>query len=163
MNPSLHLSITHFLSKASRPGKKVDPEAIQDVQKKLTTPLPSWLVELFTTYPLSGIELEYPVYEPDDEYDGYASIQIVTPDDLYAETEQFFPGLAIRELGYICFAGDPTGGGDPYFIKATDDDNPPVYQVYHDVSDIGTVIEKEGMQKIADSLSDFFEKARPEL
>ena len=69
------------------------------------------------------------------------------------------PGLAIRKLGYTCLAIDPTGGGDPYFMKTSEGDNPPVYQVYHDVSQIGSVIEQEGMKKIADSLSEFFEKA----
>jgi len=35
-----------------------------------------------------------------------------------------------------------------------------VYQVYHDVSDIGTVVEREGMVKVAGSLVEFFMKAR---
>jgi hypothetical protein len=81
--------------------------------------------------------------------------------DIYSETEECYPGLAIRDLGYACLAIDPTGSGDPYFMRVADGDNPPVFQVYHDVSDVGTVIEQEGMIKIADSLSELFTNALP--
>jgi hypothetical protein len=47
-------------------------------------------------------------------------------------------------------------------MKVSDGDNPAVYQVYHDVSQDGEVVEREGMNKIADSLSEFFAKARPD-
>jgi hypothetical protein len=45
-------------------------------------------------------------------------------------------------------------------MKVVAGNNPPVFLVYHDVSDNGSIIEKEGMVKIADSLVDFFERAR---
>jgi hypothetical protein len=35
-----------------------------------------------------------------------------------------------------------------------------VYRVSHDVSQTGSVIEQKGMVKIANSLAEFFEKAR---
>jgi hypothetical protein len=63
-------------------------------------------------------------------------------------------------MGYICLALDMSGGGDPFFIKVTETDNPPVYQVYHDVGETPEAIEENGMLKIADSLADFFIKAR---
>jgi hypothetical protein len=104
--------------------------------------------------------LDYPVYEADDASDGFTSLRLARPQDIYSETEKCYPGVAIRKLGYSCLAIDPTGGGDPYFMKVSEGDNPPVYQVYHDVSEIGSIIEAEGMTKIANSLSEFFTKAR---
>ncbi|HEY4108610.1 hypothetical protein, partial [Puia sp.] len=87
-------------------------------------------------------------------------IEIATANNIYSESVECYPGLAITDLGYACLAIDPTGGGDPYFMKVAEGDNPSVYQVYHDVSDVGTEIEAMGMIKIANSLSEFFGKAR---
>ena len=67
-----------------------------------------------------------------------------------------YPGLAIFEMGYICIASDPTGGGDPYFININEGDNPAVYQIYHDVSDLGEEIIAEGRKMIATSFSELF-------
>jgi hypothetical protein len=96
----------------------------------------------------------------DGGLDDYLRIRLARPQDIYNETEQCYPGLAIRKLGYACLGIDPTGGGNPYFIKVSAGDNPPVYQVYHDVSRIGEEIEKRGMYQVADSLAAFFNNAK---
>ena len=127
---------------------------------RIAPPMPDWYVYLLSTYRLAGAKMDFPRYETKDDYDSFEPLQLATAKDIYSETELCYPGFAIRDLGYICLATDLTGSGDPYFIKVTDGDNPPVYQVYHDVSDIGTVIEREGMEMMADSLAEFFMKAR---
>ena len=165
MNPALQEAIIVYLANANgadHSGKIVSPGEMQELQSQLTVPLPNWYGELLLRYPLAGAHLEYPRWDPEDGYDGYEPLQLATTKNVYNETEQCYPGLAIRELGYVCLAIDLTGGGDPYFIKVTEGDNPPVYQVYHDVSDVGIVIEQKGMVRIADSLAEFFTKARGE-
>jgi hypothetical protein len=92
--------------------------------------------------------------------DALFSLRLARIEDIYNETELAYPGFAIREMGYVCLATDSTGGGNPYFIKVSAGDNPPVYQVYHDVSDIGVEIEEKGMEKIAGSLAEFFTRAK---
>ena len=144
-------------------GKIVELAEMVELQTKLTNPLPHWYAELLSTYPLAGLYLDHPLYKAEDDDDGYISLKIATPRDIYSETEECYPGLAIRDLGYACFAIDPIGSGDPYFIKVADGDNPPVYQVYHDVGNTGTEIEAHGMVKIANSLTEFFDNARPNI
>jgi hypothetical protein len=89
-------------------------------------------------------EIDFPLYEPDNDHDGHISIQFAETDDIFSETSECYPGIAISGLGYFCFGTDPSGGGNPFFIQNNKGDNPPVFQVYHDVSDEGEVIEKEG-------------------
>ena len=160
MNPSVKHAIEEYLAKASRTGKIVSSAEIRELQSKLTVPLPDWYIEVMSTYPLAGLYLDYPLYEAKGDDDGYCPIEIATANNIYSESVECYPGLAITDLGYACLAIDPTGGGDPYFMKVAEGDNPSVYQVCHDVSDVGTEIEAMGMIKIANSLSEFFGKAR---
>jgi hypothetical protein len=162
MNPLVQQAVTSYLAAATtqdHEGKIISPGEMQELQSQLTVPLPDWYVEVLLSYPLAGAHLNYP-YPPENGNEGYARLKLATTRDIYSETEKCYPGLAIRELGYACLATDPTGGGDPYFMKVADGDNPAVYLVYHDVSDIGKEIEQEGMVKIADSLAEFFTNIR---
>lgn len=160
MNSLVEQAVKTYLENVKHPGKKVGKIEMLGLQLRLSRRLPRWYAKLLLDYPLAGVYLDYPVYEADDRPDGFASLRLARPSDIYSETEKCYPGLAIRKLGYACLAIDPTGSGDPYFVKVSDGDNPPVYQVYHDVSEIGSVIEAEGMRKIANSLSELFSKAR---
>ncbi|HVU95663.1 MAG TPA: SMI1/KNR4 family protein [Puia sp.] len=160
MHPSVRHAIEDCLANANHTGKTVSSADINELQSKLTVPLPEWYVEIMSAYPLAGLSLNYPLYEAKGDDDGYCRIKIATVKDIYSESVECYPGLAITELGYAFLAIDPTGGGDSYFMKVAEGDNPSVYQVYHDVSDIGTEIEAMGMVKIANSLSEFFGKAR---
>jgi hypothetical protein len=162
MNPSVKQAIEAFLAKVTQPGKIIGAAEMKELQARLSHTLPDWYEELLSTYPLAGMSLEYPIYAPDGDDDGFQTLKIARTRDIYAETEEAYPGLAIKDLGYVCLATDSTGGGDPYFMKVKDKGHSPVFQVYHDVSDVGTEIEAGGMEKIADSLAEFFTKARPD-
>lgn len=160
MHPSVLHAVEAFLAKSTHQGKKVSSDEIKELQSRLELRLPEWYLELMSKYPLAGLDLDYPLNEAEADDDGYRPIKMATTTDIYSESVECYPGLAMTELGYACLAIDPTGSGDPYFLKVAGGDNPPVYQVYHDVSDIGTEIEAKGMVKIANSLSEFFGKAR---
>lgn len=163
MNINLEKAVVAFYLKAKETtteGQIINSEEMNELNNKISNILPKWFIELFSTYPLSGAQIDYRQYEPEDEYDGYVDFKIASPQDIYNETQECYPGIAIKELGYFCFGIDPTGSGDQYFTTSKEGDNPPVFQVYHDVSDIGVEIERNGMTKIATSLSEFFLKAR---
>lgn len=69
-----------------------------------------------------------------------------------SEMLECYPGTAIREHGYICVAGCTLGSGDQYYICNSDGDDPPLYQIYHDVSDVA-----DGRAGVFPSLSELFE------
>jgi hypothetical protein len=160
LNSDVQLAIEGLLAKDDEPGQLSWSFMVARLQKTLTVPLPTWYGELLTKYPLAGAYMEYPLHEPDGEYDGFETLRLARLEDIYNETEKAYPGIAIKNLGFACLAIDPTGGGDPYFMKIDEGDNPPVYQVYHDGNTDGAVIVEKWMNKIADSLAEFFTRAR---
>jgi hypothetical protein len=163
MNKQVEKVVAELTSKAkgtSNEGHLLTVEDLNRLNSQLGNILPEWYMELFSTYPLSAMHLGYPQYEPEDDFDGYVQCEMATPQNIYDEMELCYPGIAIKGLGYFCFAVGMSGVGDQYFTTSKKGDNPPVYQVYHDVSEDGEIIEREGMIKVADSLSEFFTKAR---
>lgn len=163
MERQLKESVQDFVRRASgtrSQGNTVDIETLNQLNIRLQNILPDWFIDLLSKYPIAGGEIDFLLYEHEDTNDGCITIEIARPGDIFIETEECYPGVAIKPLGYFCFGTDPTGGGNPFFIQNNRGDNPPVFQVYHDISDEGEVIEKTGMTKLAESLSDFFDKAR---
>ena len=132
-------------------GEKEDGESFALVREELKSMLPNWYHEFLTEFPINGLIIDLNV-DTDDE----RSIEFVGFDGMQDEFYDLYPGCAIGNLGYLCIGEDPTGGGDPYFINVSEGDNPPVYQIYHDVSDVGEEIIQEGREKIADQLSELF-------
>ncbi|MBL0741461.1 SMI1/KNR4 family protein [Chryseolinea lacunae] len=163
MNSQLKKSLDGFVERAkgtTAEGETVDRETLKALNERLDGILPFWFLELLATYPLVNAEFNFPLHAPDEDYDGCIQVQWARPAEIFSETVECYPGLAMKPLGYFCFGIDPSGGGNPFFIKNDGSDNPPVFQIYHDVSDDGEVIEREGMEKLADSLSDFLDKTR---
>jgi len=164
MTKTLSAALTDFVSRFNSTnlnGQLISQTDAQALNLKLGQILPNWFVEMLTKYPVAGAQIEYPFYEPDGDYDGCLSIGIAKPQDILNETLECYPGLAIKDLGYFCIGLDLTGSGDQFFTTNKKGDDPPVYMAYHDVSDIGQEIEEHGMEKIANSFSDFFTKAKP--
>jgi len=121
--------------------------------------IPLWYVELITTVPICGLELGWQAQEPVGDYDGVEWMEWSDPRNMRSESIDCYPGLAILEHGYVNVASDLSGGGDPYFIAAGKSQDPPLYQVYHDVSDEAKAILAEGRNLVTRSLSGFFRKA----
>jgi hypothetical protein len=124
--------------------------------------IPLWMVDLFVSTPLSGLELGWQAYEPTVDFDGVAWLTMSDARGIRSESLECYPGLAILDRGFINIASCADGSGDPYFISADDGDDPSVYQVYHDISDQPDTILTEGRRRVAASLSEFFRSARVE-
>ncbi|MTB49771.1 SMI1/KNR4 family protein [Lewinella sp. W8] len=132
-------------------GEKEDENGFGSLPNELKAALPPWYVEFLTTFPINGLIIDFEV-NPDDE----RSIEFVGFEGVQDEFYDLYPGCAIGQLGYICIGEDPTGSGDPYFINIHEGENPPVYQIYHDVSDVGEEIIQGGRDKVAGQLSELF-------
>jgi len=123
-----------------------DFEQLQDQLKQI---IPIWVKSMLTDFEIANLILDFK--SQDDER---LSIQFNSFKQIEDACLDMYPGCAIFELGFIGIGEDPTGSGDPYFIKTDEGENPPVYQIYHDVSDDGQEILKHGKQLIASKLSD---------
>lgn len=85
---------------------------------------------------LAGAEIEIP--GADDLSGIGASIEILDEAGAAAEANDFYPGLVVKEDGFVPVGGCLLGSGDPYFINSRDEPPGPVYRIYHEsVSDSG--------------------------
>lgn len=137
-------------------GQNMDKSAFEALNMKANNLIPTWFVELHVKYPFAKMNLKLP--DPEDA-DGEYSLTISPPEWIESELFELMPGCCIAELGYISIAEDANGSGDPYFININEGTNPPVYQIYHDISEEAHEIIKEGKVKIANSLSELLDKS----
>jgi hypothetical protein len=131
-------------------------------RRRLTAALPAypaWLLDLLSAIPLCGLELGWQAFDPEPDFDGVAWLRVSDADGILWESTEGYPGLAILSAGYVNFGGDSTGGGDPYFVPIREGDDPPLYQVYHDVGADAATILAEGRQLVAPRLSEFLRAA----
>lgn len=153
------LELVNRAGAAGHKGKTANKRQIAALVKDAKGQIPAWFVELLTTIPLCGLELGWQASNPKADYDGVAWMTWSDAANIRSESLEYYPGLAILEHGYVNVASDPEGSGDPYFIHAGKSDDPPLYQVFHDVSDEASEILAEGRTLVAKSLSAFFRKA----
>jgi len=121
--------------------------------------IPGWYLDILQRFPICGVGLEWP--DPSDA-DETVGIEWMDIRNMRSEMLECYPGLAIRDRGYICVAGCPFGSGDQYYICNSDGDNPPLYQIYHDVSDVADEIIADGREIIFPKLSELFDAAKPQ-
>jgi hypothetical protein len=138
----------------------VPPIELDRLIADLAVPFPQWLRELFEAVPLCGIELGWQAYEPHGDYDGIAIIEWSDARGIRSESLECYPGCAVRSAGYVNVGGDGGGGGDPYFVSIHEGEDPPLYQIYHDVSDQAAKIIAEARRVVSPKLSEFLASAR---
>lgn len=79
---------------------------------------------------LADVEVEIP--QGDDLSGLGASIGLYDEAAATEEASGFYPGLIVKEDGFVPIGQDLIGSGDPYFINTRDDSPGPVYRIYHD-------------------------------
>lgn len=139
-------------------GSVIPIGELAGLERDLGLELPAWLRYLLTEVSLCGVRLGWQERPPEDEDDGVGFVQWATAADIRSESIACYPGLAIRRMGYINVAGKD-GSGDPLFVCIHDGDDPPLYRVFHDVSDKGDIIVAKGRSLVSPTLSAFFDSA----
>lgn len=139
-------------------GRKLTSNEIDNLNKKLGNILPSWIIKLYSEVPLCGLEITTRYVDSENE-DDYIDMEIADDKGIISEAVNTYPGMLILEKGYINFANDLLGSGDQIFISINGSYNPPVYQIYHDVSDEADKILAE-KRLVARSLSELFQNAK---
>jgi hypothetical protein len=157
MNSDVAEAANQFVQRASEAGhggRLADLDALVALNAEMGHRMPKWLISLITTVPLCGLEVDWQV----DDLDG--SIEWADAKGIRSESIECYPGLAILERGFVNIGCDPCGSGDSYFIPTDRGDDPPVFQVYHDVSDQADEILSRGLFKVSPRLSDLFRSAK---
>ena len=162
MNVQLETEIQDFLKRISSSemnfGEEVPEEDFDELSAELLEKLPFWQKEMLVKYPLANQVLSIPHINP--EFEGvYHMIELIGPEEIEGETLECYPGCAIFEFGYICIGQDGEGMGNSYFISIKEGDNPPVYQIEHDISENGEELLAGEQSMIVKSLSELFKNA----
>lgn len=156
-------SVEKLLNRAEKFGVKgtiANRAEIEEINIKLGGVIPTWYIELISTYHLCELEFEWQEYPTEDDFDGRSSVFWSRPSEIWNETHEAYPGVGIFQEGYFNIACDDDGMGDPYFISANDGDNPTVYHVYHEgVTGADTKVGEFDAGIAAQKLSGFFDKA----
>jgi hypothetical protein len=132
-----------------------------DERQRVTAALPAypaWLLDLLSAVPLCGLRLGWQAHPPDGDFDGVLWVEVSDAAGILSESLELYPGLAIAPAGYVNFGGSD-GSGDPYFVCAHEGDDPPLYEVYHDVGAEAEAILAEGRKLVSHRLSEFFRVA----
>lgn len=159
MNTHVLTAAQGFVEKATAKGRKgavADAAKLSALNQEMDGRIPEWLMELLTRVPLCGLVLGVETSEGSHSV-GWNGVRGMRNESLEA-----YPGVAILERGFLNVASDFTGGGDPFFIAVDDGDDPPLYQVSHDVGEEAGEILAAGRVPVAESLSSLFLTAQPE-
>lgn len=138
-------------------GRVIPADEMQEVIDELGGTYPTWLAELLTTVPICGLQIGWQASEADDDI---SWMEVSDGPGILSESRDAYPGLAILPAGFVNIAFCVMGSGDPYFISINEGDDPPLYQVYHDVSDQADAILAEGRVTVASRLSEFLATAK---
>jgi hypothetical protein len=156
-SPATAIAIEQFAKSQSLGGRCETREAIDAFNAECGGIIPDWYCAIIARYPICGVELEWP--DPNNAEES-VGIEWMDVRNMRSEMLECYPGLAIRERGYTCIGGCTLGSGDQYYICNDDGDDPPVYQIYHDVSDVADEIIANGRIVVFERLSQLFDVAR---
>jgi hypothetical protein len=142
-----------------RRGRTLTSDELQTLNRALDGVYPQWLADLLASVPLCGLELGWQAYPPESDFDGVEWLEWSDAAGVISESLECYPGLAILPAGFINIGSCSSGSGDPYFVSVHEGEDPPLYHVYHDVSDRAEVILNEGCLLVAPHLSEFLASA----
>lgn len=138
-------------------GRVLTPDERARIAAELPV-YPGWLLDLLSSVPLCGLRLGWQAYDPQPNFDGVLWVEVSNAHVILSESLEAYPGVAILPAGYVNFGGGD-GSGDPYFICTGEGEDPPLYEVYHDVSSEAETILAEGRKLVSTRLSEFFNVA----
>jgi len=140
-------------------GRLITEQEAQDLKKELQPSLlPSWLLNLFLTYPL--VETTFRLTEAQDNSGLGVQMKWLSPEQMINETTEAFPGIAAASLGYLAIGMCLGGSGDPYFVKSTSGSDLLLVRIPHDAVNGEQRLREYLVEIVSANLSEFLDKAR---
>jgi hypothetical protein len=93
--------------------------------------IPDYWIKFLDKNSLRGVECEIPEDKDLSQLDG-CCLEVFNEENILDEATNFYPGLIVKNDGYIPVAGCCHGSGDPYFININNGEFGPLYRIYHD-------------------------------
>lgn len=161
VNSEVKNSVQKLLERAESEGKigeRCSLNQLNNLNKLLKNKLPEWLIQFYYSTPICGLEIATKYLDSEDDED-YLDIEFLNAKGIISEATEAYPGISLIDKGYLCIGNDALGTGDQIYISLDEGENPPVYQIYHDVSEYPDEI-LSAKRIIANSLSELFKNAK---
>ncbi|PGZ90462.1 hypothetical protein COE53_17995 [Bacillus sp. AFS029533] len=161
VNPEVENSVLKLLERARSDGKigeRFTLNKLDHLNKVFRNKLPEWLKQFYRNVPIYGLEITTKYIDSEDDED-YIDMGFLDLEGIISESTELYPGITLLDKGYLCIGYDALGTGDQIYISLEEGENPPVYQIYHDVSEQQEEI-LSTKRLIANSLSELFKNAK---
>ncbi len=155
-------AVEGLMARLDRGGEQVDREVLERLKSAPGARVPDWLIDLLVEFPLAGVQIGVRVT---DSFAGFSDQPVMFElgdasliEELNTES---YPGMYLFPRGYVALGCGVEWAGD-VLVMATTSDDPPVYQVWHDVSDDPEELERavlsqaRGTRLISPTLSQLF-------
>jgi hypothetical protein len=112
------------------------------------------LLALFRDYPLAG-HYVYPMVATTT----HIPFSLVNGSEFIDEATAVYPGIVSTELGWLPFAIDTTGGGDPLCVRADDVDRSGIMLALHDEAIEADRFRRHGLRLVAANFVELLAKS----
>jgi hypothetical protein len=157
-------SIQAYQEKADSRGKTLEVEALVELNHKLKGLIPDCYIEVLTSLPLAGSDLDWQAFEPETDHDGIETITFLDTSLISECNLDSYPGNILIELGYFTFGYGAAWAGNCFAFNPADGIEPPVYEIWHDAAQdkegmVKAFSSGEGVGKVSQSFSELFNNA----
>ncbi len=152
-----------LLTRSKTIGRVAEKETLDRLKDRVGSQFPTWTIDLFREFPLSGLLLGKKILGGDsfEDADMFELGDSALLEELNLES---YPGIYIFPRGYLTIGFGITGAGDTLVLPMNSND-PCLYQVWHDISHSGEEIEQaildcsSGVNLISSRLTTFLKEA----
>jgi hypothetical protein len=134
ISSTIRTAAEKLFTRLERPGKLIAREQFQELRDHLGAIVPSWLVDLMAEFPLAGIQIGVKVT---DKFAGFEDEPVMFEWGDSALIKEIntksYPGMYLFTRGYIALGCGIEWAGN-ILVMATNSEDPPLYEVWHDIS-----------------------------
>lgn len=156
MNPRLKAALAR--TPQDRRSRVTTPDEASAIREFFGELVPEWYLEILMAHPLAGTSFTITSDVAGGPFD--FRIEWLDAKEMIAEARDLYPGISALRDRFVPIGGCLTGSGDPYFVRFTEGNDPQVVQIFHDMADVDGGMRGEYGWVVADSMSDFFERAQ---
>lgn len=155
-------SVSNFLEKSEEVGRVLVRADLDALNQKLDGLIPDWFIEIVTTLPVSGVNIRWQAFPPDDDFDGIEEITLLDTSLLNECNLESYPGKYLWINGYFTFGYGANWAGNCFAFNPDEGSNPPIYEIWHDAAHdpegmLVAIKEKKGVRIVVSKFSDLFD------
>lgn len=123
---------TSLVKRAIQPGNRCDRSEMMKLNADSGSILPTWFIDMMTSFPLAGLELRWQ-FDPSDDEDGVAWI-VLADVAMLQELLKAYPAVYLVDRGYFPIGYGTLNAGNVFLMRGAGDATSTLFELWHDVS-----------------------------